>query len=199
MVYARGLEPERIKEQHAAVDDLNRQFKRFKIFKGTECDILNDGSLDYPDDILATFDFVVASVHSNLGMSREDATNRVVRAMKNPYVNILGHPTGRLLLGRDGMPLDMYKIIDIAAEYNVAIELNASPHRFDIDWRYCKYAKECGVYISINTDAHSVEGLQDISYGIGIARKGWLEKQNVLNALSLNEIEVYFEAKKNRV
>ena len=198
VVYARGLQPERVKEQHAVVDELNQGCKDFKIFKGTECDIMNDGSLDYPDEILASFDFVVASVHSNLNMSGEDATTRVLKAIRNPYVNIIGHPTGRLLLGREGMPLDMRRIIDAAAEHDVAIELNASPHRFDIDWRECKYAKEQGVYISINPDAHSVEGLDDMRYGVGIARKGWLEEQNILNALSLAEIERYFLAKRNR-
>lgn len=198
VVYARGLTPERVREQQRVVDTLNEQYSDFKILKGTECDILNDGSLDYPNEVLRTFDFVVASVHSNLHMSPEDATRRVVTAMKNPFVNILGHPTGRLLLARDGLPLDMNRIIETAAEYDVAIELNASPHRFDIDWRYGKYAKECGVYISVNPDAHSVEGLQDMAYGIGIARKGWLEKQNILNALPLAELEAFFQRKRNR-
>lgn len=195
VVYARGLEPERVKEQHALVDELNPQFEGFKIFKGTECDILNDGSLDYPDEVLASFDFVVASVHSNLGMNAQDATNRVLKAMRNPHVTILGHPTGRILLGREGLPLDVHRIIDAAAEYKVAIELNASPYRFDIDWRYCQYAKEQGVYISINPDAHSIEGLNDMEYGIGIARKGWLEKENVLNAMGVEEVEAFFKAK----
>ncbi len=199
VVYARGLKPERVKEQHAVIDELNQGFDGFKILKGTECDIMNDGSMDYPDDILASFDFVVASVHTNLGMSMEAATARILAAVKNPYVNILGHPTGRLLLGRDGLPLDMNRIIDAAAEHDVAIELNASPHRFDLDWRYCKYAKEQGVFISINPDAHSIEGLDDMRYGIGIARKGWLEKANILNALSLEEIEKYFQNKRSRI
>lgn len=199
VVYARGLEPERVKEQHALVDELNQGFDGFKILKGTECDILNDGSMDYPDEILATFDFVVASVHSNLHMTKEDATARILAAIRSPYVNILGHPTGRILLGRDGLPFDMQRVIDAAAEHQVSIELNASPHRFDIDWRYCKYAKEQGVYISINPDAHSVQGLDDMRYGIGIARKGWLEKANILNALSLSEIEHFFKAKRNKV
>ncbi|MFQ5674765.1 MAG: DNA polymerase/3'-5' exonuclease PolX, partial [bacterium] len=198
VVYARGLSPERLKKQHAEIDRINRQFDDFKILKGTECDIINDGSLDYPDEILSSFDFVVASVHTNLHMSPEDATNRVIKAMQNPYVDILGHPTGRLLSRRDGMPLDMYKIIDAAAEYNVAIELNASPHRFDIDWRYCKYAKEKGVLISINPDAHSIDGLHDMKYGIGIARKGWLEAQNILNALPLEEVERVFKNKRGK-
>ncbi len=198
VVYARGLEPERVVEQHALIDDLNQQYSDFKILKGTECDIMNDGTLDYADEVLATFDFVVASVHSNLGMSAEDATARVVRAIKNPYVSILGHPTGRLLLGREGLPLDMHRIIDTAAEHSVSIELNASPYRFDIDWRYCKYARDQGVLISINPDSHSVDGLSDMRYGVGIARKGWLQRENILNALSLAEIETFFRNQRNR-
>jgi len=198
VVYARGLEPERVREQHALVDELNQQYDNFKILKGTECDILNDGSLDYPDEILASFDFVVASVHSNLGMSSTDATQRVLRAIENPYVNILGHPTGRLLLGRDGLPLDMRRVIAAAAQHQVSLELNASPHRFDIDWRHCQYAIEQGVLISINPDAHSIEGLSDMKYGIGIARKGWLTKQNILNTLGLAELESFFRGKPNR-
>ncbi len=197
-VYARGLQPERVKEQHAVVDELNRQFSDFKILKGTECDILNDGSLDYDEEVLATFDFVVASVHSNLRMSAEDANNRLLNAIRNRYVNIIGHPTGRLLLGREGLPLDMHRLLDAAAEKGVAIELNANPHRFDIDWRYGKYAKERGVMISINPDAHSVEGLADMRYGVGIARKGWLEKTNVLNTLPLAEIERFFTERRER-
>ncbi|MFQ5866106.1 MAG: DNA polymerase/3'-5' exonuclease PolX [bacterium] len=191
--YAKGLAPERLKEQHAMIDELNRRFDGFTIFKGTECDILPDGSLDYPDEVLVSFDFVVISIHSKLKMTQEEATERILKAMNNPHVTILGHPTGRLLLGREGYPLDMYKIIDAASELGIAIELNASPHRFDIDWRYCKYAKEKGVMISINPDSHSVDSLRDIDYGVGIARKGWLEKENILNALSLDEIEQFFK------
>jgi len=196
VVYARGMTPEQVKEQHAEIDELNKKFTDFKILKGTECDIINDGSLDYPDEVLATFDFVVASVHTNLHMSGGDAMNRIIKGMQNRYVDILGHPTGRLLSGRDGLPLDMYKIIDAAAEYNVVIELNASPHRFDIDWRYCKYAKEKGVLISINPDAHSIDGINDMEYGIGIAQKGWLERKNIFNALSLAAAETFFKRKR---
>lgn len=196
--YAQGLSPDRVSEQHAIIDQLNEKFDGFKIFKGTECDILADGSLDYPDEVLASFDFVVISVHSKLNMTEKEATERILKAMGAPYVTILGHPTGRLLLGREGYPLDIYKIINAAAELDVAIELNAHPFRFDLDWRYGKYAKEKGVLISINPDSHSVDGLHDINYGVGIARKGWLEKQNILNALSLEEIERYFKMKSER-
>lgn len=196
--YARGLTPERVREQQAVVDELNEKLSGFKIFKGTECDILIDGSLDYPDEILAGFDFVVASIHSKLTMSQEEATARVLKALQNPFVTILGHPTGRLLLGREGYPLDMPAIIDAAAEHDVVIELNASPHRFDIDWRYCRLAKEKGVLISINPDSHSVEGLSEVNYGVGIARKGWLGKSDILNAMTLEEIEDFFKQKKKR-
>lgn len=195
VVYAHGLEPHRVKEQHAEIDKLNKKLAPFRIFKGTEVDILHDGSLDYPDEVLASFDFVVASIHSVLNMTKEEATKRMLKAIENPYVTIIGHPTGRLLLGRDGYPLDMEKIIDAAAEHKVAIEINANPHRLDLDWRYCKYAKEKGVLISINPDAHSVDGLNDMHYGVGIARKGWLEKENILNAMSLQEIEHHFKEK----
>ena len=199
VVYARGMTPEQVKEQHAEIAELNKKFTDFKILRGTECDIINHGSLDYPDEVLATFDFVVASVHTNLHMSGDDAMNRIIKAMQNRYVDILGHPTGRLLSGRDGLSLDMYKIIDAAAEYNVIIELNASPYRFDIDWRYCKYAKEKGVLISINPDAHSIDGINDMEYGIGIAHKGWLERDNIFNALSLAEVEQFFKRKRAKL
>ncbi len=198
MYYAQGLSPDRVKEQHTLVDELNEKFDGFKIFKGTECDILADGGLDYPDEVLASFNFVVISVHSKLNMTEKEATERILKALRNPYVTILGHPTGRLLLGREGYPLDIHKIIDAALESDFAIELNASPFRFDLDWRYGKYAKEKGVLISINPDSHSVDGLHDINSGVGIARKGWLEKQNILNALSLEEIERYFKMKSER-
>ena len=132
-------------------------------------------------------------------MSPEEAMTRVIKGMQNPYVDILGHPTGRLLSGRDGLPLDMYKIIDAAAEYDVVVELNASPHRFDIDWRFCKYAKEKGVLISINPDAHSIDGINDMKYGIGIAHKGWLESGNIFNALSLNEVEQFFKKRRAKL
>lgn len=199
VVYAHGMTHEQVTEQHAAIDELNEGLGGFKILKGTECDILNDGTLDYPDEVLASFDFVVVSIHTNFNMSLEVATERILTALKNPHVNILGHPTGRILLGREGYPLDMNRIIDAAAECEVAIELNASPYRFDLDWRNCKIAKEKGVMISINPDAHSVRGLRDMAYGIGVARKGWLQKENVLNAMTRDEIETYFLAKKNRI
>ena len=194
--YANGLSPERVRQQHAEIDALNQKFNGFRILKGTECDILPDGSLDYPDDVLASFDIVIVSVHSKFNMTEEEATQRVIRAMENPYVTVLGHPTGRLLLGRDGYPIDLKKVIDAAAALGVAIELNTNPHRLDLDWRFCKYAHEKGVKVCLGTDAHRIEGLDDMRYGIGIARKGWLEPDDVLNTFSANELLAF--AKRRR-
>ncbi|MDZ7344598.1 MAG: DNA polymerase/3'-5' exonuclease PolX [candidate division KSB1 bacterium] len=196
VAYAKGLSTERVKAQHKEIDTLNAELKGFHIFKGTECDILPDGKLDYPDKVLASFDFVVASIHSSMNMSEEKATARLIKAMQHPAVRILGHPTGRLLLSREGYPINHRKVIDAAAELGVCIEINASPHRFDLDWRYCKYARDKGVPISINPDAHAVDGIADIFYGVGIARKGWLRKQDVLNTKSTKEIEKWFMKKR---
>lgn len=190
--YAKGLSPERVKQQHKEIDKLNAELKGFHIFKGTECDILPDGKLDYPDNILASFDFVVASIHSSMNMTEEQATKRLLKAMEHPAVKIIGHPTGRLLLGREGYPINHRKVIEAAAELGVSIEINASPYRFDLDWRYCKYAAEKGVQISINPDAHEIAGIADIYYGVGIARKGWLRKNEVLNTKSTKEIAKWF-------
>ncbi len=186
--YANGLDEERVAQQHAEIDALNARLDGFRILKGTECDILPDGSLDYSDDVLARFDVVIVSIHSRFNMTEEEATRRIIRAMENPYVTILGHPTGRLLLGRDGYPVDLVRVIDAAADLGVAIELNANPHRLDLDWRYCKYAREKGVKIAIGPDAHRLEGLADMRYGVGIARKGWLRKEDVLNTVSADEL-----------
>lgn len=194
--YANGLPPARVKAQHKEIDKLNASLKGFRIFKGTECDILPDGRLDYPDEVLASFDFVIASIHSSMNMTEEKATQRLIKAMEHPAVRILGHPTGRLLLGRDGYPINHRKVIDAAAELGVCIEINASPHRFDLDWRHCKYARDKGVPISINPDAHTRDGVADIFYGVGIARKGWLRKKDVLNTKTAKEITKWFSTKK---
>jgi DNA polymerase (family 10) len=196
VAYARGLSPERVKAQQKEIDKLNAEMKNFRIFKGTECDILPDGKLDYPEKILESFDFVVASIHSSMNMTEEKATSRLIKAMEHPAVRILGHPTGRLLLGREGYPINHRKVIDAAAALGVCIEINASPHRFDLDWRYCKYARDKGVLLSINPDAHSIDGLADTFYGVGIARKGWLRRQDVLNTKSTKEIEKWFAKKR---
>jgi DNA polymerase (family X) len=194
--YAQGLKPESVLEQHAEIDELNKKLFPFKIFKGIENDILNSGSLDYTDDILKTFDFVVASVHSNLKMNEEKATERLIKAIENPYTTILGHPTGRLLLSRPGYPINHKKVIDACAKNGVIIELNAHPYRLDIDWRWIPYCLEKGVKISINPDAHEKQGYHDMYYGTCVARKGMLTKQMCFNTLSLTEITNYFEKRK---
>lgn len=185
--YANGLKEDRVMQQFAEIDALNEELAPFKIFKGIESDILNDGSLDYPTDVLRQFDFIIASVHSNLKMDKEKATNRLLKAIENRYTTILGHPTGRLLLSRTGYPIDHKKIIDACAIYGVAIELNSNPYRLDLDWTWIPYALEKGVLISINPDAHSTGGIHDIHFGILPARKGRLNKKMCLNAKSVEE------------
>jgi DNA polymerase (family 10) len=189
--YAGGLSEQRLKQQHKEIDTLNSRLKNFRIFKGTEVDILPDGNLDWSDKVLSSFDFVVASIHSKFKMTETEATKRIVKALKNKYVTMLGHPTGRLLLERDGYPVNLIDVINAASDYGKAIEINAHPLRLDLDWRLCKYAKEKGVKISINPDAHNIDGLLDVKYGVGIARKGWLEVKDVINCWPLNEVEKY--------
>jgi DNA polymerase (family 10) len=195
-VYAKGLNEQRVFAQHLEIDQLNKKLSPFKIFKGIESDILSDGSLDYSDEVLKTFDFVVASVHSNLRMDESKATARLLKAIENPYTTILGHPTGRLLLSRAGYPIDYKKIIDACAANKVVIEINANPLRLDLDWRWHRYALEKGVLLSVNPDAHRTEGFHDMRYGILVARKGGLSADKCLNAFSLQEITEYFNAKK---
>jgi DNA polymerase (family 10) len=189
--YASGLSEEKVKQQHKEIDKLNSQLKNFRLFKGTEVDILPDGSLDWSDKVLERFDYVVASVHSKFKMTESEATKRIIEALKNKYVTMLGHPTGRLLLERDGYPVNMIDVINAAADYGKIIEINSHPLRLDLDWRLCKYAKEKGVKISINPDAHNVDGLKDVRYGVGIARKGWLEVKDVINCWLLKDVEKY--------
>jgi DNA polymerase (family 10) len=194
--YAGGLTVEEVKKQHKEIDELNRKWKDFKLLKGIELEILTDGRVDYDDKILSIFDFVIAAVHSSFNLPEKEMTKRIINAMENPYVDILAHPTGRLLLMREGYQVNLGEVIDAARDLGKIIELNAHPKRFDLDWRFCKVAKEKGVKISINPDAHSVDGLQLMKYGIGIARKGWIEKEDVLNTLSLKEIIKYFEKRR---
>jgi DNA polymerase (family 10) len=186
--YAGGLSEARVKEQSREIDQLNKKSKDFRIFKGSEVDILPDGTLDYSDKVLASFDYVVISVHSKFKMTEAEMTKRITKALKNKYVTMLGHPTGRLLLSREAYPVDMITVIDAAAEYGKMIEINSHPLRLDLDWRLCKYAKEKGVLIALNPDAHNTDGLKDVLYGVGIARKGWLEKKNVINAWTLTQV-----------
>lgn len=194
--YAQGLNETRVAAQQREIDQLNKDLAPFRIFKGIESDILFDGSLDYSEDILKTFDFVVASVHSVLKMSEEKATQRLITAIENPYTTILGHPTGRMLLARSGYPIDHKKVIDACAANNVVIEINCNPLRLDLDWRWHQYAIQKGVMLSVNPDAHRTTGLNDMHYGILVARKGGVSPANCLNAMNLEEIRHYFMNKK---
>lgn len=196
--YASGLSPEKVAAQHIEIAALNEKYKPFKIFKSIESDILNDGSLDYDAAVLSTFDLVIASVHSNLKMSEEKAMQRLLTAIQNPFTTILGHPTGRLLLSREGYPLDHKMIIDSCADYDVVIEINAHPRRLDLDWRWVEYAMEKGVLLSINPDAHSLAGFDDIYYGCKIAQKAGLTPDKNLSSFSLAEMEQFVELKKRK-
>jgi DNA polymerase (family 10) len=196
--YAGGLKPEDINRQHEEIDRLNEEFDDFRIFKGIESDITADGSLDYPEKILAKFDFVIASIHSKLTMTEQEATRRLVRAIKNPYTTIVGHLTGRLLTAREGYPLEMNAVLEAAAEAGTTIELNASPHRLDIDWRQIKAARDRGIKIAINPDAHAPAGIDDLRYGLGIARKGWLRAEDVINTLSATAFADFLKKAKSR-
>jgi len=195
--YAGGLKEEEIASYFEEIDKLNKKYESFKIFKGIESDILLDGSLDYSNEILSKFDFVIAAIHSSFNLSEEQMTDRIVKAIENKFTTMIAHPTGRLLLARDPYKVDIIKIINAAAENNVDLELNASPFRLDLDWRMCKYAKESGVKIFINPDAHSIENLYEYKFGVNIARKGWLEKEDVPNTLSAERISNYLKNKKS--
>jgi DNA polymerase (family 10) len=193
--YAGGMSPEKVRAQMKQIDKLNEKNSGFRVFKGVECDILADGSMDYNDKLLSEFDYVVASIHNKFKMTEDEATKRIIKAMKNKHVTILGHPTGRLLLERDGYPVNMIEVINAAADYGKAIEINAHPMRLDLDWRFLKYAKDKGVRIFINPDAHIVDGLKDVLYGVGIARKGWLEAKDVVNTLPVQKVIQYLNNK----
>jgi DNA polymerase (family 10) len=195
---ANGLDEKRLADQVARIAEINASEKDIHIFTGTECDILKDGSLDFSDEILASLDYVVASIHSSFTMPAAEMTARIIRAMENPFVTMLAHPTGRLLLGRDAYQLDIPTILDAAAATGTWIELNANPRRLDLDWRWWQLAKEKGVKCVINPDAHSTTGLQDLIFGIGIARKGWLSKDDVLNTLPLEKVRVALQSKRTR-
>ncbi len=192
--YAGGLSPDEIKKQWEEIDQLNEQFseQNFRIFKGIESDILGDGSLDYDDELLEQFDFVIASVHQGMDMTREKMMERFRNAIKHPATRIVGHPTGRLLLKRDGSDLDMNELIELAAEHNTAIEINANPHRLDLDWRHGNKAKEVGLMSAICPDAHSTDGIDHIKFGVQIARKGKFEPGRILNTRSAGEVATWF-------
>jgi DNA polymerase (family 10) len=194
--YAGGLSVDEVKQQWEEIDRLNEEFKsegkNFRIFKGIESDILSNGDLDYEDAILEKFDFVIASVHSGLNMSRKKMMMLFRKAIANPHTDIIGHPTGRLLLQRDGSDLDMNELIELAAKHNTAIEINANPYRLDLDWRHGNKAKEVGLMSCINPDAHSKEGIDYISYGVRIARKAKFGKDRILNTKSAEELAKWF-------
>lgn len=193
--YANGLKEDRIAEQHRQIDELNRKLSPFRIFKSIESDILGDGSLDYTNDILQTFDLVIASVHSNLGMTEEKANQRLLKAIENPYTRILGHMTGRLLLSRNGYPVNHKLIIEACAANNVVIEINAHPRRLDMDWRWIDYALSKSVLLSINPDAHALDGFDDVKWGVLAAQKGGLTKENNLSSFSLQQFTGWLNSK----
>ena len=193
--YARGLQIEEIRRQHAEIDELNQSMTPFRVFKGIECDILPDGSLDYPNEVLASFDFVIASIHSHLQMDKAQATERLLRAISNPYTQIIGHPSGRLLLERPGYELDYEAIIKACAASGVAIEFNAHSRRLDLSWRWIPAALTAGVRISINPDAHDRIGVSEMVRGLRIAQKGGLTRGMTLNAYTRDELEAHFKRK----
>jgi DNA polymerase (family 10) len=188
---ANGLDEKRVRQQAGEIRKLNAKFAKdgFRIFFGTECDILSDGSLDFDDKTLALFDYVVAAVHQGFNMEADRMTKRICKALAHPRVTMLAHPTGRLLLEREGYAVNMPEVIAAAANHKKIIEINAHPYRLDMDWRLWKHAKELGVKCSINPDAHNIDDLQFLAIGIGIARKGWLEKKDIINCLPLREVE----------
>ncbi|MEO1022577.1 MAG: DNA polymerase/3'-5' exonuclease PolX [Bacteroidota bacterium] len=197
--YAGGLTTDRVKQQWDEIDALNEAFEQngtnFHIFKGIESDILADGSLDYPDSVLEGFDFIIASVHQSLEMPRDQMMERFRNAIKNPYTRMIGHPTGRLLLKRDGSDIDLNELIELAAEHNTAIEINASPYRLDLDWRFGNKAKEANLITSINPDAHSITGIDVMEYGVRIARKAKFNKERVLNSWEMERVLAFFNAR----
>jgi DNA polymerase (family 10) len=195
---ANGLQPERLLKQIEEIDALNKRLKGIKLFKGSEVDILGDGSLDYDDEILSQLDYVVASVHTLFGMSRQEMTDRIVRAVRHPRVTMLGHATGRLLLKREGYQVDLEAVLQAAAESGCLIEINADPHRLDLDWIHCKRARAMGVMLVINPDAHSTGGLLNYHYGVDVARRGWLEKQHVFNTRTTAEVTRWLADRKKK-
>jgi DNA polymerase (family 10) len=194
--YASGVSRERMLDQHDEIDDLNATMSGFRVLKGVEADILADGRLDYDEELLARFDYVIASIHSRFKMDGAAMTERVLHAMDDRHMTILAHPTGRLLLSREPYDLDVDAVLQKAADTGVAIEVNADPHRLDLDWRYLHRAKELGVTIEIGPDAHSKGGLEWTDLGVGMARKGWIEAADVLNARDASDVTAF--AKRRR-
>ncbi|HOK40960.1 MAG TPA: DNA polymerase/3'-5' exonuclease PolX [bacterium] len=191
--YAKGLKIDMLKKQIDEINELNNKYNEVKILKGIESDILKNGELDYPDEILEQLDFVIGSVHSNFNLTEEEMTERIIKAIKNPYLNIIGHISGRLLKERNGYKINYEKIFDLVSEYNKIIEFNAQPQRFDIDWRYLKICKNRNIKIVIGIDAHSIDYMHYVKFGVGFCRKGWLEKKDVINTFSFSEVKKLFK------
>jgi DNA polymerase (family 10) len=187
VAYANGLVKERVLDQFEKIQEIQKRFK-IKIFKGIEADILSEGDLDYDQDFLLRFDFVIGSLHNALGQEESKMTSRVHKALKNPLLDFFGHPTGRLLLGRAAAKFDVAEMINLAVKNNVVVELNANPQRLDLDWRYGKRLKELGGKVSVNPDAHSIAALEDVEFGINVARKGWLESEQIINTLPVDKV-----------
>jgi len=182
--------------QHDEIDALNQELKGFRVLKGIEADILADGTVDYGDDLLDRFDYVIGSVHSRFSMGSAQMTERILKAMSDPRLTILGHPTGRLLLTREPFPIDIEAVIEVAAETGVALELNCDPHRLDLDWRWLQLARTRGVTIEVGPDAHDPDGLSFLDFGIHIARKGWLEASDVLNTRDADDVIAFARARR---
>jgi DNA polymerase (family 10) len=196
--YAGGMKREQILRQHEEIDELNSRLKGFRVLKGIECDILPGGQLDYGDDTLDLFDYVIGSVHSQFKMSEKDMTARVLSAMDDPRLTILGHATGRLLLSRQPYEIDIDAVMDKALETGTVLELNCDPHRMDLDWRYVREAKEKGITIEIGPDAHSEIELDNVETGVGMARKAWLTKSDVLNTKTAAQVLKVAATKRKR-
>jgi DNA polymerase (family 10) len=196
--YAGGLSRDRVLAQHDEIDELNATLDDFRVLKGIEADILADGRLDYGDEFLDRFDFVVGSIHARFSMDGPAMTARVLRAFDDPRLTILAHPTGRLLLSRPPFPIDLDAVLEKAAAVGVAVELNADPKRLDLDWRHLRRAKALGVTIEIGPDAHSTHGLDVMEIGVGIARKAWLEPADILNAKSADDVVAFARARRSR-
>ena len=195
--YAGGLSIDEVQKQQTLADELNATYRgKFRILKGIESDILQDGSLDYPDEVLGSFDFVVASVHSRFRLDAKTQTERIIRAVSNPFTTILGHLTGRMLLRRPGYEVDIDAILSACAEHGVAVEVNANPHRLDLDWRWHERALELGCMFSINPDAHSIDELDLTRWGVLVARKGGIPPERVLNSLDLKKITAFLDARR---
>jgi DNA polymerase (family 10) len=196
--YAGGLKRDKLMRQQEEIDRLNSEMKGFRILKGIEADILADGRLDYDAEILDGFDYVIGSIHSRFSMDGDAMTKRVLAALEDPHLTILAHPTGRLLLTREPYPINIEAVLEKAAQIGVAVELNADPHRFDLDWRYCRQAKELGVTIEIGPDAHSTAALDNVHFGIGMARKAWLEATEILNTRGADDVLAFARKRRSK-